>query len=135
MSMTVIYILLGIGAIAALMLIQRRRTSAAMGALVQEGFIKDQCWDSNVSLVTEKGSGRFAVVWPGTFKLFHASQITGVTIDEQEMEANRHRYKVVVSIDDPECPSIGLTTNTRKDRAEQWAAGIDQWRRQYAESH
>ncbi|MGP4844535.1 hypothetical protein ACTXGQ_10425 [Marinobacter sp. 1Y8] len=135
MSMTVMYIVLGIGVIAGLMLIQRRRTSAAMKSLQQQGFIKDQCWESNVSLVTEKGTGRFAVVWPGTFKLFHASQITGVTIDGQEMEASRHRYKVVVSIDDPACQSIGLTTHNRKDRAEQWASGIDQWRRRYAGNH
>lgn len=99
-----------------------------MQALRREGFRPGQRWTSNLTLVTEENGDRFAVVWPGSFRVFQAHQIRSVDVIGHEMESANHRYTVMVHLDDADCQSIGLATHNRQNRAEKWAEEIKEWK-------
>ncbi|WP_203141941.1 hypothetical protein [Marinobacter mangrovi] len=128
MSHPVILIVVALAAVGALMVFQARRRNRSMGQLRREGFIPDQRWSSSLTVVTEQGTDRFAVVWPGRYQIFRAAQIVSIEVIGQEMESAQHRHKVQIELDDPDHQAIGLATLNRRDRAEKWARELRDWR-------
>ncbi|TBW53778.1 hypothetical protein EZI54_14900 [Marinobacter halodurans] len=128
MSNPVALIVIALVAIGALMLFQARRRNRSMAALRRQGFVPGQRWSSSLTVVTEQGTDRFAVVWPGRYQIFRAAQIVSIDVIGQEMESAQHRHKVQIELDDPEHQAIGLATLNRRDRAERWAREIREWR-------
>lgn len=128
MNTTLLLIGIGLIGIIGLMVVQSRRRNRTLETLKRQGFLPGQRWSSSLMVVTEQGSDRFAVVWPGQFRIFEASQITGIEVIGQEMDSAQHRHKVQIRLNDPEHRTIGLATLNRRDRAEQWADEIRAWR-------
>lgn len=127
MNTSILLILAGIALVVGLMILQHRRRHRSMQALRREGFRSGKRWTANLTLVTEDGSDRFAVVWPGSFRIFRARQIRTVEVIGHELESANHRYTVVVHLDDADCQSIGLATHNRRDKADRWAEEIREW--------
>ncbi|WP_111497100.1 MULTISPECIES: hypothetical protein [Marinobacter] len=132
MSMTVGWIVIAFAAIGTLMVVQARRRNRSMAQLRREGFQPAQSWRSNLAVVTEQGTDRFAVVWPGHYRVFRAHQIRRIDIISQERDAGRQQHKVQIELDDPDHQAIGLATLNRRDRAEKWAREIREWQASHA---
>lgn len=128
MNTTLLLIGIGLIGIVVMMVVQNRRRDRTLEALKRQGFLPGQRWSSSLTVVTEQGSDRFAVVWPGQFRIFEARQIVGIEVIGQEMDSAQHRHKVELRLDDPDHRTIGLATLNRRDRAEQWAGEIRAWR-------
>ncbi|SFL95942.1 hypothetical protein [Marinobacter zhejiangensis] len=110
---------------------QKTRTDRTLQALTESGFEVSRQWRSNVLVVADDGKGQLAIVWPQRYTTVDATALVGVEVTEQELEANRHRYTVVLTFDHPDVQRIGLALNQRGDRARAWAQEIEQWRARY----
>lgn len=109
---------------------QKTRTDRTLHALTETGFEVSRQWRSNVLVVADDRKAQLAIVWPGHYTILEAAALTGVEVTEQELEANRHRYNLVLTFDHPEVRRVGLALNNRGDRARAWAEELKQWREQ-----
>ncbi|SDW74538.1 hypothetical protein [Marinobacter mobilis] len=107
---------------------QKTRTDRTLQALTEKGFEVSRQWRSNVLVVADDSRRQLAIVWPQRYTIVDATALTGVEVTEQELEASRHRYNLVLTFDHPEVQRVGLALNNRGDRARAWAAEIEQWR-------
>ncbi|PAV25516.1 hypothetical protein C8D92_10327 [Tamilnaduibacter salinus] len=129
MNGMIVWIALGLAAILAIALIQKRRKDQSLGALKRSGFRPDQHWSSAISLVTEQGTKRFAIVWPGDYRVYDAHQLLGVDLKSHEIDEGGGQHKVVLRLEDPDHHSVALPTGNNRRRAEQWAEEIRAWHR------
>lgn len=113
---------------AAVIWYQKTGTDRTLQALTESGFEVSRQWRSNVLVVADDGRGQLAIVWPRRYAVVGAGSLTGVEVTEQELEANRYRYNLVLTFDHPEVQRVGLALNNRGDRARAWAEEIEQWR-------
>lgn len=134
MNGMIVWIALALAAILTIALIQKRRKDRSLRALKRHGFQPDRQWSSAISLVTERGTTRFAIVWPGDYRVFEAHQLLGVDLKSHEIDEGGGQHKVVLQLDDPDHRSVGLPTGNNRRRAEQWAEEIRAWHRSVSSS-